>query len=78
MIPKEKEHGVQPLDEVLGRLGLRNDDLIRQSTLQLTHKQVQKARKGRRVTVNIQKKIVLALNACGQDEKFKVTNLFNY
>jgi len=77
-MPKENEHGLQPLNELLDKLNLQNDDLARHSTQQLTHKQIQKARKGRRVTENIKRKIVVALNACAKDEKFNIKDLFNY
>ena len=60
------------------RLGLSNTDLVRVSTKQLSHKMVQKGRKGRRLTPNIQIKILLALNALSPDKKFIVSELFNY
>ena len=46
--PDILEHGTQPLDAVLNQLGLKNADLVAASTEFLTHKQVNKARKGRR------------------------------
>ena len=55
MLSKENEYGLQPLNELLERLNLQNDDLVQRSTQQLTYKQIQKARKGRRVTLNIKK-----------------------
>ena len=74
----EKELGPQPLDEVLTRLGLSNADLVAASTEQLTHKMVQKGRKGRRLTPNVQMKILKALNHLKPDPKFSVKQLFNY
>ncbi|MEI8011654.1 MAG: hypothetical protein WCI27_04130 [Candidatus Omnitrophota bacterium] len=68
---------VPPLDTVLKSRGIGNQDLVRASTRQLTFKQVQKARLGRRVTPNIQGKIVDALNACG-DITYDVRELFDY
>ncbi len=58
-----KDLGPQPLDAILDEIGLSNHQLVALSTEQLTHKQVQKARKGRRISVNIQRKILRALNA---------------
>ncbi|NLE65532.1 MAG: hypothetical protein GX606_06425 [Elusimicrobia bacterium] len=52
------------LDRTLTALGLTNDDLVRASREQLTFKQVQKARKGKPITPNIQGKILRALKAC--------------
>ena len=61
------EQGPQPLDGILKLFNLSNDDLVKASTEQLTFKQVQKARTGKAVTMNIQGKITRALNACGHN-----------
>ena len=74
----ENNLGTQPLDEILTELNLANPELVKASTEQLTHKQVQKARKGRRVSANIQGKICRALNAAQPDKKFAEADLFNY
>lgn len=74
----ERDLGVQPLDGLLAELGLRNADLVRASTDQLTHKQVARGRKGRRLTRNIQEKILRALNAAGGERRFRLEDLFNY
>lgn len=74
----DKELGTQPLDALLTRLELSNADLVRFSTQQLTHKMVQKGRKGRRVTPNVQKKILEALRAAKPDQAFELKELFNY
>lgn len=77
-----RDHGPQPLDAILNELGIENHDLVGASTEQLTHKQVQKARKGRQVTPNIQGKIVNALNAMlrvrGENRQFLARDLFSY
>ena len=67
----------QPLDVVLTQLELNNDHLVMVSTEQLTHKQVQKARKGKRVTSSIQAKITRALNAAIGEAKYTRKDLFN-
>ena len=68
----------QPLDGVMTSLGLSNAGLVRASTKQLTHKMVQKGRKGRRLTLNVQKKILEALNAMNPGHQFTLEELFNY
>ena len=72
-----RDYEIQPLDGILMARGLNNDDLVKASTLQLTFKQVQKARKGKPVTTNIQNKILTALNACGE-KTYQHKDLFNY
>jgi len=72
------DYGAQPLDEILTRIRLANSDLVNASTEQLTHKVVQKGRKGRRLTRNAQMKILNALNLASPEEKFSVGDLFNY
>jgi len=74
----QEDSGVQPLDKVLESCSLKNDDLVQASREQLTHKQVQKARKGRHVTPNIKGKIVRALNAAVETKKYSEKDLFNY
>lgn len=46
-----RNHGEQPLDELMKRWHLTNHDLVEISPEQLTHKQVQKARQGRQLTL---------------------------
>ena len=72
------DFGVQPLDAIMTRLGLKNQDLVKTSTEQLTHKMVQKGRKGRRLTMNAQMKILNALNAASPEQKFSLKGLFNF
>jgi hypothetical protein len=79
MIKKpDMELGLQPLDEIMTRLGLSNDELVCASTEQLSFKMVQKARKGRRLTLNIQLKILKALNAAKPEKKYSGKDIFNY
>jgi len=77
MDPQPKEYGVQPLDKIMDELNLNNHDLVAASTAGLTHKQVQKGRKGRRLTRNIQEKIAVALSAAA-GKTYVRTELFNY
>ena len=74
----EMQKGVQPLDEIMTGLNLKNSDLVDKSTDQLTHKIVAKGRRGRRLNLKSQYKILNALNACHSAKKFLLSDLFNY
>ncbi len=76
--PRTTDYGLQPLDTLMTTLNLKNTDLVRHSTEQLTHKQVAKARLGRPLTFNIKMKILNAFNAFAGENKYKPTDLFNY
>ena len=80
--PSTREHGPQPLDFLLNDLGISNHELVEASTEQLTHKQVQKARRGRQVSPNVQGKILNALNGKmsekGEETRFLMRDLFSY
>ena len=77
MSDKVLELGVQPLDKIMDEMALKNHDLVAASTEGLTHKQVQKGRKGRRLTRNIQDKIVSALSIASS-ESYTCAQLFTY
>jgi len=70
--------GVQPIDGLMTELGLTNADLVKASTEMLTFKMVQKARKGRRLTLNIQQKILNAIRAARPEKNITHKDLFNY
>jgi hypothetical protein len=78
----QRDLGSQPINELLKKWGIDNHELVEASKEQLSHKQVQKARKGRRVTANIQKKILNALKSVteerGLDSEASLVDLFNY
>jgi len=74
----ENNLGVQPLDQVMTNQRLSNADLVKASTEQLAFKVIQKARKGRRVSPNLQQKILNALKAAARDKDFQLNQLFNY
>lgn len=57
-----REHGTQPLDTLMETWGLTNHELVDTSTEQLNHKQVQKARKGRQLTLAMMQKVCRAFN----------------
>ncbi len=75
---EERDFGSQPLVEVMKRLGLTNDMLVKASTEQLTFKMVTKGAKGRKLTSNAQYKILAALHTLKPEEKFTLKDLFNY
>jgi len=58
----ERDLGPQPLDRMMDAWGMGNHDMVEVSTEQLTHKQVQKARKGRRLTLKMMQKVTRAFN----------------
>ena len=68
----------QPIDVLMTRLELSNADLVRASTQQLSFKNVQKARTGRRLTPNIQDKILVALLKLKPELKLARRDLFRY
>ena len=78
MLFQERDLGPQPIDSLMTRLGLSNADLVRFSTLQLSFKMVQKARKGRRLTSKAKTKILNALHLALPEQKFAHRDLFNY
>jgi DNA-binding XRE family transcriptional regulator len=61
-VNEEREHGTQPLDGLMTAWGLGNHDLVDASTEQLTHKQVQRARSGRTLTLKMMQKLTRSLN----------------
>ncbi len=57
-----RDHGPQPLDGLMDRWNITNHELVEVSDEQLNHKQVQKARKGRQLTLHLMQKLMRALN----------------
>ena len=74
----KEELGIQPLDGIMARLGFSNADLVKISTEQLSHKMVQKGRKGRWLNPKIQHKILNALRALKPEDNFALKDIFNY
>lgn len=73
----ERNLGEQPIAALLAVRGLNAQALVAASTEHLTHKMVARACKGRRLTPNIQGKILRALNAA-TGETHELRELFNY
>jgi hypothetical protein len=72
------EHGEQPLNQVMLTHQLSNQDLVQASPDARTHKQVQKARKGRALTGRMQRKILKALYIAVPGFKGTLGDLFTY
>jgi hypothetical protein len=62
MIDDERQFGPQPLIAIMERWRLENHDLVEASPEQLTHKQVQRARAGRKLTLKMMMKVARSLN----------------
>ncbi len=83
-----RNHGEQPLHALMQQWRVENHDLVRISTEQLTHKQVQRARMGRQLTLKMMQKVTRALNVAiwgrlneaQKEEYFEYMHkhLFNY
>jgi hypothetical protein len=72
-----REHGPQPIAELMAALQLKPHDLVAASTEQLTHKMVARAVKGRRLTNNTKGIVQRALNKA-TGNSYKLAQLFNY
>ena len=73
----DRDLGEQPIAKIMVLHGLSAHDLVANSTRQITHKMVARAVKGRRLTPNVKRKILSALNkAVGKEYQFK--DVFNY
>lgn len=69
--------GEQPIAGIMARHGLKSHDLVAVSTEQITHKMISRAINGRRLTPNVQNKILNALNKAAKN-KYALKDLFNY
>ena len=59
---EERDLGTQPLDAMMRAWGMSNNEMVDVSTEQLTHKQIQRARNGRRLTLKMMQKVNRAFN----------------
>ncbi|MCZ6671789.1 MAG: hypothetical protein O7C75_02505 [Verrucomicrobia bacterium] len=73
----ERNLGEQPIANILLEHNLKTHDLVALSDEGITHKMVTKANKGRRLSKNIQRKILLAVNRATEKTYLK-KDLFNY
>ena len=73
----ERNLGEQPIVRIMQEHGLKPHDLVAISSVEMTHKMVSRACKGRRLTLNTQLKVLAALNrATGNN--YLLRDLFNY
>ncbi len=73
----EREMGPQPVAVLMEKHKLKPHNLVAASKLQLTHKMVSRACKGRKLSRRVQFKVLYALNeATGQE--YKLRDLFTY
>jgi hypothetical protein len=71
--------GVQPLDAIMTEKEIKNNDLVSIAPPGfITHKQIQKGRKGRRLTMHMQQKLMDALNIYSAPESYEWEQLFTY
>ena len=72
-----RELGEQPIGKIMALHGLKPQDLVENSTEQLTYKMVSRAVKGRRLTPNVQYKILDALNRAAK-KNYTLKDIFSY
>ena len=77
MVDIERNMGQQPIVAIMEKHNLLTRDLVAASTEMITHKMVSRACKGRRLTVNVQNKVLNALKKASKKE-YLLTDLFNY
>lgn len=75
--PIERDLGQQPLASLLISLNLKSHDLVAASSEQITHKMVMRGCKGRRLTKNVQGKLLRAMNTASGNS-YTIPDLFSY
>ena len=73
----ENNLGPQPIGALLIKHELAHSDLVSASTEQITHKMVNRAVRGRRLTPNVMAKIRNALNRAAKSH-YALSDLFTY
>ena len=73
----ERKMGAQPIADLMIRHNLKPHDVVVASSEQITHKMLSRACKGRRLTLNVQSKILRALNAA-TGRQYSLADLFTY
>ncbi len=74
---EKREFGRQPIADIIDDQGVNSCDLVSASEEQLTYKMVSRAVKGRKLTLNVQNKVLHALNSVTK-KSYRLTDLFNY
>jgi hypothetical protein len=73
----ERNLGEQPIARIMREHHLKPHDLVAHSPVEMTHKMVSRACKGRRLTLNTQSKVLEALNRA-TGKCYSLGDLFNY
>ena len=73
----DRDLGEQPIAALMEALNLKPHDVVAASTVQMTHKMVTRAMKGRRLTPNVKCKVRDALNLVS-GTSHTMAALFNY
>jgi hypothetical protein len=73
----ERDLGEQPMAKIMAEHGFKSNDLVINSTEQITHKMVARAVKGRRLNLKIQYRILNALNKAA-GKQYVLKDVFNY
>ena len=73
----QRERGEQPIACIMAAEGLKPHDLVAASSVQMTHKMVSRACKGRRLTPNTKTIVLNALQAA-TGKTYALKELFNY
>ena len=73
----ERNMGAQPLTSIMDEKNLTAHDLVAASDEQITHKMIARARKGRRLSRNVQFKILRALINTSETQ-YALKDIFNY
>lgn len=76
-VSQDRNLGEQPLADVMATLNLKPHDIVAASPVQMTHKMVSRAMKGRKLTPNVKCKVRDALNAA-TETSYRTGDLFNY
>ena len=73
----ERNLGEQPVARIMREHNLKPHDLVASASVEMTHKMVARACKGRRLTLNTQSKVLAALNRV-TGRNYSLRDLFNY
>ncbi len=73
----ERNLGEQPIARIMREHNLKPHDLVAASQVEMTHKMVSRACKGRRLTLNTQSKVLAALNRA-TGKTYTLRDCFNY
>lgn len=73
----QRDLGEQPIAKIMAEYGFKPNDLVINSTEQITHKMASRGVKGRRLNSKIQYRLLNALNKAS-GKQYTLNDLFNY